>query len=143
MNTGAEPSLLPGQIMGLAEAIEKRAAGVAELVRSLNKCETLDEVKRIIAQLLFENGFVRNEAAQLVAWCKVAKVTKIMGDHALPVPAITTPALEVVLARPQPALNRLAEDLVLMPEPLPIGAPKPHDWAKAAANDRETEEAGD
>lgn len=133
------PTLLPGEIMALAEAIAKRSAEVAMLVRALNKCRTLDEVTEVYSQLLLENGFVRNDAQQLITWCKAARVTGIIGDHALPVPAMPSSSVAAIAARPEPQ-QRLAEELVLTSEPLPIGAPVRRDWARLAAHDVDDEE---
>ena len=102
---------ITSDVLALAGAIERRAGRVAQLLRGLNACQTLEEVRTIYSESLLENGFVRADAAKLVCYCRVAKVTGYVAADALPVPAIASEAVEGILARD--AAERLQPELRL------------------------------
>ena len=102
---------LSGDIMVLAMAIDKRSARVAELLRGLNQCASLEEVKMIYSEALLENGFVRSEAIKLVAWCRVAGAVGEIPSDRVAVPWLQQAGVDEVLGRP--AENRLQPELVL------------------------------
>lgn len=123
--------------MVLSEAIAKRSARVAELLRALNACETAEEARLIHADALLENGFVRSDAAKLVSWCKVAKAVGLVPEHRVPVPAQHESTVAAVVKRAEAGCaDRFRPELVLVAE----DRPWTHDARMKAAGDHSLDE---